>query len=69
MLWKYGRRSDNIANQQTLAPGRWGGLVGSGIGAAILALVVPYFGGDSGVVTKQVAQQAQVRDTFNAARV
>ncbi|CUB00041.1 KPN_02809 family neutral zinc metallopeptidase [Thiomonas bhubaneswarensis] len=57
MLWKNGRRSDNIEDQRTVGPARRGGLVSGGIGTIILALVALYFGVDPGVVLNQVAQQ------------
>ena len=59
MLWKNGRRSDNIEDQRASGPqpsGR-GGLVGGGIGTIVLALVALYFGVDPSVVLNQVAQQ------------
>ncbi len=57
MLWKDGRRSDNVEDQRTSGPGRRGGLVGGGIGTIVLALVALYFGVDPSVVLNQVAQQ------------
>ena len=59
MLWKNGRRSDNIEDQRASGPrpGRRGGLVGGGIGTIVLALVALYFGVDPSVVLNQVAQQ------------
>ena len=52
MLWKNGRRSDNIEDQRASGPrpGRRGGLVGGGIGTIVLALVAMYFGIDPSVV-------------------
>ncbi|MGC9236562.1 MAG: KPN_02809 family neutral zinc metallopeptidase [Thiomonas sp.] len=62
MLWKNGRRSDNVEDQRTASTGRRGGLVGGGIGTIVLALVALYFGVDPSVVLNQVAQQ-QVQQT------
>ncbi|MDD4886636.1 MAG: zinc metallopeptidase [Thiomonas sp.] len=62
MLWKSGRRSDNIEDQRASGPrpsGR-GGLVGGGIGAIVLALVALYFGVDRSVVL------ADTEDTWGA---
>ncbi|MCE1162849.1 MAG: neutral zinc metallopeptidase [Thiomonas sp.] len=58
MLWKNGRRSDNIDDQRGSGPrpGGRGGLVGGGIGTLILVLVALYFGVDPSVVMQQVAQ-------------
>ncbi len=57
MLWKNGRRSDNVEDQRTSGPVRRGGLVSGGIGTIVLALVALYFGVDPSVVLNQVAQQ------------
>ncbi len=63
MLWKNGRRSDNIEDETGAGPrprGR-GGLVGGGIGTIVLALVALYFGVDPSVVMNQVAQQQSMQ--------
>lgn len=57
MLWKNGRRSDNVEDQRASGPVRRGGLVSGGIGTIVLALVALYFGVDPSVVLNQVAQQ------------
>jgi len=66
MLWKNGRRSDNIEDQRTASTVRRGGLVGGGLGTIVLALVALYFGVDPSVVLNQVAQQQTHQTTQQA---
>lgn len=65
MLWKDGRRSDNIEDRRGEGSRLGGrGAVG-GIGTLVLVLVALYFGVDPGTVLNQVAQQP-VRQTPTA---
>ena len=66
MLWKNGRRSDNVEDQRASGPVRRGGLVSGGIGTIVLALVALYFGVDPSVVLNQVAQQTTQQTTQQA---
>ena len=62
MLWKDGRRSDNIEDQRGAGPRIGGrGIIGGGLGTIVLALVALYFGVDPSVVLNQVAQQQTVQ--------
>ena len=61
MLWKNGRRSDNIEDQRGSGPRPGGRMIGGGIGTIVLALVALYFGVDPSVVLNQVAQQQTVQ--------
>ncbi len=67
MLWKDGRRSDNVEDRRAEGPRIGGrGMVGGGIGAIVLALVAMYFGVDPSVVLNQVAQQPAVQTAPHA---
>ena len=61
MLWKNGRRSDNIEDQRGSGPRPGGRMIGGGIGTIVLALVALYFGVDPSVLLNQVAQQQTVQ--------
>ena len=65
MRWERGRRSDNIEDRRGMRVGGRG-LVGSGLGAIVLALVAMYFGVDPSVVLNQVANQAPTQEEQQA---
>ncbi|NJN85352.1 MAG: flagellar biosynthesis protein FlgM [Leptolyngbyaceae cyanobacterium SL_7_1] len=57
MRWQMGRRSQNVEDRR----GRGGGvpIVGGGIGAIILAIIVTLLGGDPSIILDQASQQPQ----------
>jgi predicted metalloprotease len=54
MKWEFGRRSDNVEDQRGRG-GVSGPVVGGGIGAIVLAVIVTLLGGDPSVVFQQEA--------------
>lgn len=54
MRWEFGRRSRNIEDRRGMRVG--GPVVGGGIGAIVLAVIVTLLGGDPGVILNQVSQ-------------
>lgn len=53
MRWEFGRRSDNVEDRRGSRVA--GPVVGGGIGAILLALVVSFLGGDPSIVFEQAA--------------
>ncbi len=51
MRWEFGRRSTNIEDRRGMRPSR--GVVGGGLGALLLALLVALLGGDPSMVLNQ----------------
>lgn len=54
MRWEFGRRSRNVEDRRGMRVG--GPVVGGGIGAIVLAVIVTLLGGDPGVILDQVSQ-------------
>jgi len=52
MLWKGGRKSDNVEDQRSSGMGR--GVAGGGIGIIVIAVVAMLFGVDPGVLLNQL---------------
>jgi predicted metalloprotease len=59
MKWEFGRRSDNVEDRRGMPVS--GPVVGGGIGAIVLALLVALAGGDPSVVLRQTSNQAPVQ--------
>ncbi|NJO77413.1 MAG: flagellar biosynthesis protein FlgM [Cyanobacteria bacterium RM1_2_2] len=55
MRWEFGRRSRNIEDRRGMRVG--GPVVGGGLGAILLAVIVTLLGGDPGVILEQVSSQ------------
>ncbi|MBT9611720.1 MAG: zinc metallopeptidase [Burkholderiales bacterium] len=53
MLWKGGRRSDNVEDQRSAGSGR--GLAGGGIGVVVIAVIAMLLGVDPSAVLNQMA--------------
>jgi uncharacterized protein len=54
MRWEFGRRSRNVEDRRGMRVG--GPVVGGGIGAIVLAVIVTLLGGDPSVILDQVSQ-------------
>lgn len=54
MRWEFGRRSRNVEDRRGMRVG--GPVVGGGIGAIVLAVIVTLLGGDPGIILDQVSQ-------------
>ena len=52
MLWKSGRRSDNVEDQRSTGMGR--GVAGGGIGIVVIAVIAMLFGVDPSVLLNQL---------------
>lgn len=66
MRWQFGRRSQNVEDRRGMRAS--GPVVGGGIGAILLAVVVTLLGGDPGVILDQLSaqQDSQYDPNFQA---
>ncbi|UBF28866.1 neutral zinc metallopeptidase [Kovacikia minuta CCNUW1] len=62
MKWEFGRRSENVEDQRG-SRGVSGPVVGGGIGAIVLAVIVTLLGGDPNVIFEQGAPPSQAPST------
>jgi predicted metalloprotease len=53
MRWEFGRRSQNVEDRRGMRAS--GPVVGGGIGAVVLAIIVTLLGGDPSVILRQIA--------------
>ena len=65
MRWQLGRRSTNVEDRRGM--GVSAPVVGGGIGAILLSLLVAFLGGDPSIVLEQINQQSD-RPTTSAPR-
>lgn len=63
MRWQFGRRSQNVEDRRGMRAS--GPVVGGGIGAILLAVVVTLLGGDPGVILDQLSAQQGSQDDPN----